>query len=94
MLDSKIDKIAVREFLRTFTALTQKKTRKRFLVMRHGKPIGVFIPYDHIMREQKTGEPWSAIDGLVALRFKSGENNLSQRIDEIVYGISRESMPD
>ena len=27
------------------------------------------------------------IEGLRSLKFKSGEKNLSQRIDEIVYGV-------
>lgn len=85
--------VTVRDFLRTFSKLTQRKTPKRFLVMRHGKPIGVFIPYDNIAKKQKTGKPGSAIDGLMKLRFNSGETDLSQRIDEICYGITRESLP-
>lgn len=85
------DTINVREFVRSFAKLANRKTRKRLLIMKHGKPLGVFIPYD--MHEEQTGKPGSAIDGLVKLRFNSGEKNLSQRIDEIVYGATRNSMP-
>ena len=90
MLDSNLERIPVREFLRTFTKLTNKKIQKEYLIVRHGKPIGIFTPLDQTVTKTTTGKPGSAIEGLKKLRFKSGDPGLSQRIDEIVYGIKND----
>ncbi len=87
MLDSNLERIQVREFLRTFTKLTNKQSQKEYLILRHGKPIGIYTPLDDSSATPlPSGKPGSGIDGLKKLRFKSGDAGLSDRIDEILYG--------
>jgi len=87
MLDSNLERIQVREFLRTFTKLTNKKSQKEYLILRHGTPIGIYTPLDQSASSQvHSGKPGSGIDGLKKLRFKSGDTSVSDRIDDILYG--------
>lgn len=38
--------ISVRDFLRNFAAIVQGTVTKRYVIMKHGKPIGVFTPWE------------------------------------------------
>lgn len=53
--------IAVRDFLRNFVIVTKKSGKKRYIIMKHGRPIGMFIPWDMVKQEllQDTGNPWA-----------------------------------
>lgn len=85
--------ITTREFLREFSDLTKKNLTTQYTVVKYGKPIGLFTPYsgDGVCpppSEQKQKKRVTLAD-LEALRFHSGEKNLSSSIDKIVYGVSR-----
>jgi hypothetical protein len=45
--------ISVRDFLRNFAAIVQGKTVKRYVIMKHGKPIGVFTSWEMQKMELK-----------------------------------------
>lgn len=92
--------IATRDFVRQFSSIGKKPKSKQYMIVNHGKPIGVFIPYE----AQPNDEWWKpyaseipaekpkkrmTLKDLEKYRFHSGEKHLSQRIDEIVYGIKR-----
>lgn len=85
--------ISVRDFLRNFATLAAATSFKQYVVMKHGKPIGVFTPWEAQKNEMKQGYPGSFLDWTKANQF-DGEPDLSQRVDEIVYGITRDSVPD
>lgn len=82
----KEETINVREFLRNFKELANKK--KILVVMKNGRCQGTYIPYKEWKKIKKE-------DGVVITReliekfsFNSGEKDLSKKIDEIVYGAS------
>lgn len=85
--------VTTREFLREFSDLTQKNVRTHYTIVRYGKPIGLFTPYvGHDVCPLPSGQKQKkrvTLAELEGLRFHSGEKNLSTRIDEIAYGISR-----
>ncbi|MBI4435667.1 hypothetical protein HY630_03275 [Candidatus Uhrbacteria bacterium] len=89
----KTEPISVRDFLRNFASLVAGTSFKQYVIMKHGKPIGVFTPWEAQKTEMKKGYPGSFLDWLKANQF-SGGPDLTQRIDEIVYGIGRDSVPD
>lgn len=89
----KTEPISVREFLRNFAAIVTGKSFKRYVIMKHGKPVGVFTPWEAQKKELKKGYPGSFWDWAKANQFAGGPD-LTQRIDEIVYGIGRNSIPD
>ncbi len=84
--------VTTREFLRDFSELTQKNTTTQYTIIRYGKPIGLFTPYSGDnpcpLPSGQNKKRVTLVD-LEKLRFHSGEKNLSTRIDEIVYGVSR-----
>lgn len=90
----KTEPISVRDFLRNFATLVTGKSFKQYVIMKHGKPIGVFTPWEAQKREMKQGYPGSFVDWLKKNASPIGDGTLSQRIDEIVYGIGRDSVPD
>ena len=84
--------ISVRDFLRNFASLAGGKAFKQYVIMKHGKPIGVFTPWEAQKKELKEKYPGSFWDWTKTNQF-AGEPDLTQRIDEIVYGIGRDSVP-
>jgi prevent-host-death family protein len=38
--------ISVRDFLRNFATIMKSNTKKRYIIMKHGKPLGVFTPWE------------------------------------------------
>ncbi|MFH1218219.1 MAG: hypothetical protein V1679_00035 [Candidatus Peregrinibacteria bacterium] len=74
--------ITVREFLRNFSKFNKKK--KTIIISKNGKPEGIFMPYEKWKTAPLTGV--NLADAMEKYSFESGEKNLSQKIDEIVYG--------
>jgi hypothetical protein len=89
----KTELISVRDFLRNFATVVAEKSFKQYVVMKHGKPVGIFTPWEAQKKEMRQGYPGSLVDWLKANQF-AGESNFTQRIDEMVNGIGRDSVPD
>lgn len=74
----------VREFLRNYKKFVEKD--KTVIITKNGKPEGVFTPFHLAFKEKsKKGEKINLKD-LEKYQFSSGIKNLSEQIDEIVYG--------
>jgi hypothetical protein len=89
----KTEPISVRDFLRNFATLVTGKTFKQYVIMKHGKPVGVFTPWEAQKKELKQQYPGSFWDWVKENQF-AGDPDLSQHIDEIAYGIGRDTIPD
>ena len=56
--------ISVRDFLRNFANIAQGTVEKRYIIMRHGKPIGIFTSWELVKKAmakqkiQKTHQTW------------------------------------
>lgn len=75
--------IGVRELSRDMKRISLAVKRgESFLVMRNTEPIFRIEP---IVEKKNNGK--YTLKDLMSIRFKSGEKNLSKRVDEIVYGI-------
>ena len=75
--------IGVRELTRNMKTISRAAKRgTSFLVMRNTEPIFRIEP---ITDEKQTGK--YTLKDLIGIRFKSGEKDLSKRVDEIVYGV-------
>jgi len=73
--------IGVRELVRSTKAVSRETRRGvSFIVMRNTKPLFRIEP----IAKQRTGK--YTLKDLLSIRFKSGEKDLSKRVDEIVYG--------
>lgn len=75
----------------------QGTVTKRYVIMKHGRPVGVFTPWEMQKTELKkkgTQKPWGILEELKKLQFKSDDPHLSEHIDEIAYGIGRNTYPD
>lgn len=84
--------ISVRDFLRNFAAIVQGTVTKRYVIMKHGKPIGVFTPWEvqkKIMKDEEEKKPWLWLDVLKKNQQPIGDGNITEEIDNIVYGIGR-----
>lgn len=49
----KTEPISVRDFLRNFATIVQGDGLKRYLIMKHGRPIGMFTPWESLKDELK-----------------------------------------
>lgn len=93
--------IATRDFIRDFARISTLPKNRQYLIVKHGKPVGTYVPYQE---EEDDNAWWNGLEpppevktykkhitlaDLKKLQFHSGEKNLSQKIDEIVYGITR-----
>ena len=93
--------ISVRDFLRNFAAIVQGRVSKRYIIMKHGRPIGVFTPWEvqKQLLEKKAvikangKKEKTFFEELKELQFNSGDPHLSENVDEIVYGIGRNTYP-
>lgn len=75
--------IGVRELSRNMKAVSRATKRgMSYLVMRNNEPLFHINP----VAEEGSKKKYTKED-LFSIRFNSGEKDLSQRIDEIVYGI-------
>jgi len=61
-----IEPISVRDFLRNFASIVDPSGKKKYLIMKHGKPIGLFTPWDIAKKEtlSETETAWSVLDKL------------------------------
>ncbi len=50
----KTEPISVRDFLRNFKTITSAQSKKRYVIMKHGRPIGVFSPWN-VAKEEILG---------------------------------------
>lgn len=48
--------ISVRDFLRNFSAVVDPAGKKKYLIMKHGRPIGMFTPWGVVKKETLKGE--------------------------------------
>ncbi|NQV90534.1 hypothetical protein HQ487_03980 [Candidatus Uhrbacteria bacterium] len=46
-----IEPISVRDFLRNFASIVDAAGKKKYLIMKHGKPIGLFTPWGIVKKE-------------------------------------------
>lgn len=46
-----IEPISVRDFLRNFATVVDPAGKKKYLIMKHGKPIGMFSPWVIVKKE-------------------------------------------
>ncbi|PJE77069.1 hypothetical protein COV05_01480 [Candidatus Uhrbacteria bacterium CG10_big_fil_rev_8_21_14_0_10_48_16] len=46
-----IEPISVRDFLRNFASIVDPSGKKKYLIMKHGKPIGMFTPWEIVKKE-------------------------------------------
>lgn len=85
--------VTVREFLRNYKKFTHKK--KPVIVTNNGKPEGVFIAYEK-WEKKKGKERFVSLAEAIKpyISTGSGEKDLSQRIDEIVYGAANPNRDD
>lgn len=88
--------VTVREFLRNYKKFTNKK--KPVIVTNNGKPEGVFISYERWEKKEKRESEERFISLADAIKpyisTGSGEKDLSQRVDEIVYGAANPNRND
>ncbi len=78
------DIISVRELHHDFLNVTKAVQKGRHLtVARHGKPLFLITP----LAEKEPNKRTHTFADLMKISFKSGDKNLSKKIDEIVYGI-------
>lgn len=86
----KIKTVGTREFLRDFNTIANRPPSERYTILRHGKPVGVFIPHrDRARKGSAAHKKHITFHDLENVRFKTKEKDISKNIDRIVYGISR-----
>lgn len=81
------EQVTVRDVLRNFRSFIKKK--KSLIVTNHGKPEVVIVPYEQWKKTEKTEKKRKGLmllDIVDKYAFKGGDPDLSQKIDEIVYG--------
>lgn len=94
--------ITTRDLLRHFAAIVRTPKSRRYIIINHGKPVATLIPHQ---RSTSDSDWWKSLSDHVPVEepkkyltlqelrakysFHSGEQNLSQHIDEIVYGVKR-----
>lgn len=75
--------VNTREFMRDFSRIANGKKNSTYTIVKHGKPIGTYIPQSRSIHDKKK---YITLKDLEAVRFRSGNKKLSQSIDTIVYG--------
>lgn len=74
--------IGIKQLYRELPKITkQVKKGKRFIVVNRSKPVFEIIPHEEEKKKKYT------FKDLAKLKFKSGDPYLSEKVDEIVYGI-------
>lgn len=75
--------IGVKQLYKNLRSIAKRaKAGESFLVVKHTTPLFRIVPSD----QEVAKKPYTLKD-VLDLRFKSGEKNLSEKVDEIVYGI-------
>lgn len=59
-----IEPISVRDFLRNFASVVDSAGKKKYLIMKHGKPVGMFTPWGIVKKEtlQEGDASWSILE--------------------------------
>jgi hypothetical protein len=59
-----IEPISVRDYLRNFSKIVNTNGKKKYLIMKHGKPIGMFTPWKVVKEETlpENESPWAILD--------------------------------
>ncbi|MFA6992771.1 MAG: hypothetical protein WC269_05875 [Candidatus Gracilibacteria bacterium] len=75
--------VTVREFLRNFKKLTEKK--ETLIIQKNGKPSVVFVTYEEWLKDHaKRPHRVFTIEELEKFTFKGGDPDLSMKIDDIL----------
>lgn len=74
----------IRDFLRNYKKISQKK--RVTIILNHGKPEGVYVPYEAWAKESKKNKGRIDINEVKDLFFK-GEKDLSEKVDDIYLDI-------
>ncbi len=85
--------ISIREFIKNLSKITSNPKKKVYTLVKNGKEVGFYIPSkykdevfaDQFIPSQEEKKYKSLLDGIDTVSFK-GDPDLSQKIDEIVYG--------
>lgn len=81
----KEENVSIRDFLRNYRKYADKK--KIIIVESHGKPEGVYVPYKEW--EKKNIQRRITMEDIEKYTFNTGDPQLSQKVDEIVYKYPR-----
>lgn len=59
-----IEPISVRDFLRNFATVVDPAGKKKYLIMKHGKPVGLFTPWGIVKKEtlEDDNASWSMLE--------------------------------
>lgn len=80
--------IGVRELTRNMKTISRATKRgASFLVMRNTEPLFRIEPIADEKKQENIPAGKYTLKDLMGIRFRSGEKDLSKRIDEIVYGV-------
>ncbi len=81
-MQTHIQTIGVKEFHTNLPKIARAVRRgTSYIVMKHARPLFRIEPMQKDPAHRKY-----TFEDLMKLRFRNGEKNLSQRVDEIVYG--------
>lgn len=86
--------ISIRDFIQQLSKITSHPTHKIYTLVKNGKKVGTYIPEEYeeyVWPDDPMGDDAPKIyDSLFAnydkIAFKSGDPNLSMKIDDILYG--------
>lgn len=95
--------IGTRDFIRDFSNISNKPKSKKYIIVKYGEPIGTFTPWQdeeesewwkslenapEAKEAKEDDKKRITLKDLEKYRF-SGPKDLSQRVDEIVYGVKK-----
>ncbi len=75
---------SIREFLRNYKKFST--ANKVIIIANHGKPEGVFVPYEKWEQQQKHKSQTFTWEDVEQYSFGGGSPNMSTDIDKILYG--------
>lgn len=86
--------ISVREFVHNFSKITTYPKRRLYTVVKNGKKVGTYIPerfedefYTNLTPPPEEEKKYTSFfDNYDKIAFTSNDPNLSQHIDDILYG--------
>lgn len=76
--------INTREFLRNYKKFSA--ANRVIIIANHGKPEGVFVPYEQWEKQQEHKSRIFTWEDLEKYSFDGGDPNMSRDIDKILYG--------
>ena len=76
--------IGVKQLYTDFQKISKRVQKgESFIVMKHSTPLFRLVPYQKVNQEKR---PYTLKD-LQKLQFRSGDKDLSKKVDRIVYGV-------